>query len=110
MSTNKEPFFPDTPWIPGPSSWKGTWREDWRIMGQEGYLAHKRLQHRKFDRALCVEDYDSCEFCFSKFDKDPKHPLSAFFCPEKKVWICEECYNDFKEHFDWTVEECADVE
>lgn len=25
-------------WLPDPKTWKGTWRDDWRIMGQEGHL------------------------------------------------------------------------
>lgn len=95
------------PWLPVPD-WEGTWRDDWRIMGQEGYLMNKRLQHRRFSRALCVEDFDQCEFCWAIFDKDRAHPLPAYFEPEKKVWVCEECFRDFQEHFHWTVEEITD--
>lgn len=92
------------PWLPFPN-WKETWRDDWRIQGQEGYLLNKHLQHRRFCRELCVEDFDQCEFCWTVFDKDISHPLKAYFEPVKKVWICEKCYNDFKTHFHWTVEE-----
>ena len=31
------------PWLPNPETWIGTWRDDWRIMGQEGYLKDKKL-------------------------------------------------------------------
>lgn len=92
------------PWLPSPT-WKETWREDYRIQGQEGYLLNKHLQHRKFDRKLCVEDFDQCEFCWSCFDEDKSCPLNAYFEPMVKVWICEDCFNDFKEHFHWTVDE-----
>lgn len=92
-------------WLPDPAIWEGTWRDDWRIMGQEGYLRKKRLQHRYFNRSLCVEDFDQCEFCWDCFDDDPAHPMMAYFEPINKHWICEECYNDFKSHFDWTVKE-----
>lgn len=85
--------------------WKGTWREDWRIAGQEGYLLDKKLIHMRFDRKLCVEDYDQCEFCWALFDKDKDNPSMAYFQPEEKVWVCEECFNDFKQYFHWTVEE-----
>ncbi len=94
-------------WLPTPN-WKGTWRDDWRIQGQEGYLLNKQLQHRRFCRALCVEDFDQCEFCWTVFDKDKRHPLNAYFEPVRKVWICEKCYNDFKTHFHWTVEEISE--
>lgn len=80
------------------------WRDDWRVMGQEGYLMDKRLQHRRFDRSICVEDFTQCEFCWSTFDEDPEHPLMAFFSPDEKVWVCEKCFHDFQKYFHWTVE------
>lgn len=95
-------------WLSDPSIWKGTWRDDWRIMGQEGYLMERKLQHRRFNRTLCVEDYDQCEFCYECFDTDPKYISKAFFDPITKCWICEDCYFAFKEHFGWTVEEIDD--
>ncbi|MBR5094643.1 MAG: hypothetical protein IK095_06070 [Oscillospiraceae bacterium] len=95
-------------WLPAPN-WKGTWREDWRILGQEGYLLNKRLQHRRFSRALCVKDHDQCEFCWRVFDGKAGSPSYAYFDPISKAWICEECYNDFKVHFCWTVEEVRDT-
>ena len=104
----KKPFFPDKPWLPDPNTWKGTWRDDWRIGGQESYLKNKKLKHIKFSRSLVYEDYDQCEFCYDIFD-DPNgnesNNLMAYYEPEKKVWICEQCYNDFKQYFNWTVEE-----
>ncbi len=95
----------DKPWLPVPD-WKGTWKDDWRIMNQEVYLLNKKLEHRRFDRALCVEEHDQCDFCWALFDKDKENPSYAYYSPDEKVWVCEECYNDFKEHFNWIVEEC----
>lgn len=92
-------------WLPSPNSWKGTWRDDWRVMGQEGYLLNKHLQYRIFSRELCVEDYDQCAFCWCCFDKNSDNPMKAYFEPIKKHWICEECFNDFSVHFRWSVEE-----
>ena len=79
------------------------WRDDWRLMGQEGYLMNKILEYRNFDRKLCVLDFDQCDFCYECFDEDPEHPLNAYFEPEEKVWICEECFNYFKPFFHWKV-------
>ena len=91
-------------WLP-PDTFTGTWRDDWRIMGQEGYLLKKHLQHRRFDRELCIEDFDQCEFCWAVFDKDKTHPEKAYYEPINKRWICEQCYTDFKEYFFWSIEE-----
>ena len=85
------------------TQWKGTWREDWRITGQESYLKGKHLHHMRFSRSFCTEDYDQCEFCWRVFDKDIVNPEMAYF--DGKHWICEECYKDFKDYFQWTVEE-----
>ena len=93
------------PWLPDISNDIGTWRDDWRLMGQEGYLMDKVLVHRIFDRSLCVLDFDQCDFCHKVFDKNPDHPLPAYFQPDQKLWICEECYEDFKDHFHWIVED-----
>lgn len=38
--------FRNKPWLPDPATWKGTWREDWRVMGQEGYLKGKMIQKK----------------------------------------------------------------
>ena len=88
--------------------WRGTWREDWRIRGQEGYLMRKKLQHRVFSREICIEDYDQCEFCWKVFDQDSNHPLFAYYEPTERVWICETCFKDFDKYFHWTVEEIRD--
>lgn len=86
------------------------WRDDWRIMGQEGYLYEQRLQHRQFDRTICIEDYDQCEFCWAVFDKDKDNPAIAYFCPSAHSWVCEECFRDFNKYFCWEVEEMVDYD
>ena len=96
---------PEKPWLPDPAQFQGTWRDDWRIMGQEGYLLNCRLQHRTYSRALCRADFLQCEFCWDKFDEDPQHPKKAYFEPKGQYWICEKCYEDFKDMFEWTVQE-----
>lgn len=91
--------------LPDPAQWKGTWRDDWRIMGQEGYLLKRKLQHRRFDRQLVRADYDQCEFCWDVFDEDKAHPKMAFYEPVQQLWVCEECFQDFNPYFSWEVEE-----
>lgn len=92
-------------WLSDPAAWKGTWREDWRIMGQEGYLKDKKLQHRKFSQAMRTKDNDQCDFCYSFLDRNHQGASYAYFEPITRSWICERCYQDFKEHFNWMVEE-----
>lgn len=100
--------FGNKKWLPDPSTWKGTWRDDWRLMGQEGYLANKHLEHRRFTRKLCYADFDKCDFCSISFDEDALSPVYAYYAPSERVWICEDCYCDFQPHFQWIVDEIED--
>ena len=103
MDSTNSSYFPDKPWLPSPDEWKNTWRDDWRIMGQEGYLLDKVLIYIQFDRSLCIEDFDKCEFCSKAFDEGKTQNEFAYFEPNNRVWICKDCFNDFKDHFRWTV-------
>ena len=98
-TVNANPWFPEKQWLPKPD-WKGTWRDDWRIMGQEGYLMNKTLQWRLFDNSICVDDFRQCEFCWDTFDEN----TYAFFEPTQKIWICKKCFCDFSKHFNWRIQ------
>lgn len=68
-------------------------------------------------------DHDHCDFCWAKFmatDYPPEqrewreqHPeiLTAGYTPAGSepgrtcLWICPQCFEDFRERFDWTVVE-----
>ncbi|MBQ6947966.1 MAG: hypothetical protein IJN42_07950 [Clostridia bacterium] len=93
----------DENWLKTMESWKGTWRDDYRIMNQEMYLKDRELIYMKFNPSICFEDYRQCEFCGDIFDEDPDNLLNAYREPVSRTWICEECYNDFKPYFNWTV-------
>lgn len=91
------------PWLPDPSTWKGTWREDWRIMGQEGYLTGKTLRFKP--SGMEVEtgpgEFSQCNFCYADIKKEDV----AFWEPTSQVWICEKCHGDFSAFFDWSIVE-----
>ena len=84
----------------------GTWKDDWRLGGSAFRLLEKHLLHRTFERTISIEDYDTCDLCYERFDdEDPVHPKKAYYCPTEHCWICEACFQDFKEHFHWTADE-----
>ena len=57
--------------------------------GQE-YLEGEKIQHFW---------HEHCELCYEKAMTDIS---GIFYCTEDmKHWICEECFNDFKEQFNW---------
>jgi len=84
----------------------GTWEDDWRLLvGYDSGVNNLDFQHRLFDRTISIEDFDLCEYCHKSFDEDEKHPIHAYYCQRRHFWVCETCFQDFKDHFGWTAEE-----
>jgi len=77
---------------------------DWRITDQEDYLKDKPLFFREYSKYSQEWDHDHCEFCFEKFSEN-SDDLNIGYCTEDKYrWICVDCFNDFKEMFNWSVQ------
>jgi len=75
-------------------------KNDWRLMGQEKYLKGKPLLHKHWEQLDPTWDHDHCEFCGKKLEK----PTDIGYCTtDQRYWICEECFHDFKEMFQWNV-------
>ena len=75
---------------------------DWRLNGQEEYLYGVLLKHINYIH-FGINDHDHCEFCWDKFS-DREGDLHKGYCTvDEYIWICEECYSDFHEMFDWKV-------
>lgn len=99
---------------------------DWRIRDQEDYLMGVSLNHKKFKSTLPkilkpgddiykYNDHEHCIFCWHKFMENCKNmedcSTDGYCTPDGRTWICENCYEDFKELFKWTlVEALADAE
>lgn len=79
-------------------------KDDWRIMGQEGYLMNKRIKYIKYV-PYGVQSHRHCEFCFDKFSNHTNDLHQGYYEPTSNSWICEECFEDFKDMFHWIVEE-----
>lgn len=81
-------------------------KEDWRLNGQERYLFGENL--------FCITsavfrisgfDHMHCDFCWAKispFSEDLHEGYATF---DIRHFICEECFNDFREQFQWTLDE-----
>ena len=51
--------------------------------------------------------HEHCEFCWEKALTDQK---CTFYCTEDmRYWICEKCFHDFAEKFNWTVKPAEDL-
>lgn len=75
---------------------------DWRINGQEDYLMSKELIKSIYSKET---GHEHCIFCWHKFMKYPdgiENCSGEGYCtPDGKYWICDKCFNDFKEDFNW---------
>lgn len=90
---------------------------DWRIRGQEDYLVGVPLIRKQFksnlppilmpdDDPRKYHDHEHCDFCWHKFMEDCRGvedcSTDGYCTLDERIWICEKCYNDFKEKFKWT--------
>jgi len=81
---------------------------DWRLHGQERYLAGAILVPKKYADRSTKEDHDHCEFCWAKFsDAIPGSLTDGYTTVDEYRWICDNCNNDFKEQFKWKLSENA---
>ena len=85
--------------------------EDWRLTGQEAYLVGVPLCWRTYEGSES-SDHDHCEFCFAKFaeaDVIAEALHAGYATLDRYRWICQQCFVDFRQRFEWTVVECQDA-
>jgi hypothetical protein len=78
-------------------------KNDWRLVGQEKYLYGATLRWKRYTPPSEEWDHDHCVFCWAKFmDVDRPNILREGYATEDNCyWICEQCFGDFKEMFQW---------
>jgi hypothetical protein len=91
--------------------------DDWRLTNQENYLTGVTLQWSRWTQRRPDWDHDHCEFCFAKFMEAPEpETLKLIEADDSEIlqwgyttsdryrWICETCFQDFRDRFGWQVE------
>jgi hypothetical protein len=84
-------------------------QDDWRLQGQEAYLAGAELCWKPYRHYSEAWDHDHCEFCWAKFAEPgslPEALHAGYATPDDYRWICKACFDDFCERFEWIVVEC----
>jgi hypothetical protein len=76
---------------------------DWRRQGQEKYLQGVSLVKREYSAYREGWEHDHCEFCGRKFSERQCDLNIGYVTLDNYHWICEECYRDFKEAFEWVL-------
>lgn len=77
--------------------------EDWRLTNQKVYLDNKVLIRRKYANKVTENQHDHCEFCLGTFGYDINSDEESYCTEDEYRWICSECYNDFKNIFNWNI-------
>jgi hypothetical protein len=79
---------------------------DWRLSNGGEYLHGLTLYWRAWTETRPGWDHDHCEMCFAKFasvDEDAETLRHGYTTSDEYRWICEECFADFREHYDWRI-------
>ena len=75
-------------------------QKDWRLTNQMNYLYHARLKKAVF-KASVNNDHEHCEFCWDKFGESKGLQKSGYCTLDRYHWICNECFQDFQDQFEW---------
>ena len=83
--------------------------QDWRLHGQEGYLAGARVRYTEYRAPSESWDHDHCEFCTRKLSEQAGDDVAGagWQTEDGYRWICDACFADFREPFGFVVMEGA---
>jgi len=76
---------------------------DWRLLDQDTYLTSVPLERRTYHRESEDWNHDHCEFCNATFSEFPGDLHVGYTTLDSYYWICDKCFNDFKDLFRWKV-------
>jgi hypothetical protein len=77
--------------------------DDWRRQGQERFLSGVKLISKDYQPYRSGWDHDHCEFCGTKFSLRPGDLKKGYVTEDNYHWICDSCFNDFRDEFNWVV-------
>ena len=87
-------------------------KTDWRYYCghpdniEEDRLYSATLVKRKYQQWNDIWEHDHCSFCWAKFAEESHIPDAlheGYATEDEGDWICEDCFNDFKDLFQWKV-------
>lgn len=81
---------------------------NWYFGDEEvGYLTGLKLKYKKFVPSN-GDDHDHCNICGAKFSaRGGDDQLEGYTDIYDKIWICDECFAEFQQRFQWEAMEEA---
>ena len=86
-----------------PLNQKHKGNNEWRLMNQEEYLTNAHLIFCEY-KGNPRWDHDHCAFCCAKFSEAENNLHFGYCTLDRYYWICEECFEDFKDVFSWQLD------
>lgn len=80
-------------------------KNDWRLVNQKEYLMDAQLIKTEYKAIEDYSDHEHCAFCWDKFSENHGELSVGYRTKDGRHWICEECFNDFKEEFNFSFED-----
>ena len=84
-----------------------TSENDWRLTGQEKFLKNidliKIFPNQFVKERNILNLHEHCEFCMTTINSD--YLKACYVTKDLYHWICQDCFEDFKEAFNWRVVE-----
>ena len=77
---------------------------DWRITNQKKFLYKSKILKCSILQ-FPEKDHEHCCFCWEKFGKHSDMLKEGYCTVDYNHWICQNCYNDFKDYFEWLIDE-----
>jgi len=77
--------------------------DDCRRFNQEVYLKGATFSFKKYKMPKPEWDHDHCKFCFKTISEFEGDLNDAYTTQDDYHWICPQCFEDFKEEYEWKV-------
>lgn len=79
------------------------YKDDWRITYQPDYLYNITLKYEKFKQVKKHWDHEHCKFCWERISENIGDLNYGYCSLDNANWICEQCFQDFRDAFNWKV-------
>lgn len=77
---------------------------DPRLFNGQDYLKNAVLEKKQYVKKSENWDHEHCVFCFDKFSENCEDLHIGYCTSDENIWICEKCFNDFKDLFGFKTE------
>lgn len=86
-------------------------KDDWRLMNDVGYLMNAEIDPVGYEEIVTYRpQIKHCVFCWEQVPQKLSYYQTWYVPLDKSCAICENCFKDFREQFNWKLLDGYDVE